>query len=139
MQQAKPPEGFTPLPLNGTFNDALHPVYIKVSDDSAPEVGLLLQKQHLNSMGICHGAVTMALFDIAFACAIGFEAKNYQTPTINISIDYLSASKEGEWLWVEAECLKTTKTTGFASGLIRSEAGVKARGSGVFKIPAPKT
>lgn len=131
------PNGYSPLPLNETFNDALHPVYIHMEEGKAPRVGLSVKKHHLNSMGICHGAVYMALFDIAFACVVGYEAGNYQTPTINISIDYMSPAREGEWLWVEAECPKTTRTSGFANGFICSDSGIKARGSGIFKIPAP--
>lgn len=133
----KIPEGYTPLPLNETFNDALYPVYVCMQEGKPPQVGLSVKKHHLNSMGICHGAVYMALFDIAFACVVGYEAGNYQTPTMNISIDFMSSAKEGEWLWVEAECPRATRNSGFANGFIRSEHGTKARGSGIFKIPNP--
>ncbi len=48
----------------------------------------------------------------------------------------MAAYKAGEWLYTEVECLKTTGTMGFARGIIRSEEGIKASGSGVFKLPA---
>lgn len=142
MSEFTPPEGFSPLPLDGSFNDAFAPVYVHFEDSlphsRPPQVGLRVEKHHLNSMGICHGAVYMALFDIGFACVVGFESGNYQTPTMNISIDYVSAAREGEWIWVEADCLKATRNTGFTNGLILSDSGVKARGSGLFKVTPPK-
>ncbi len=125
-----------PFPLDNSFNDRFAPMYISVDDDG-PTLGLTVQKHHLNGIGICHGAVYMAMFDISFAGAVGFRIGKFAgTPTINISIDYLSSSIEGEWIYTDVECLKVTNTMGFARGMIRNTAGdIKASGSGVFKLP----
>ena len=123
------------MPLDGSFNDAFAPVYIHF-DESGPRVGLKVESKHLNPMGICHGAVYMALFDIAFACAIGFKlGKFVGTPTMNINIDYMAAAKENDWLEVDAECLKTTRTTGFTQGRILCGERIMAAGSGLFRVP----
>ncbi|MFT5032354.1 MAG: hypothetical protein ACI89D_000132 [Bermanella sp.] len=129
------PEGFAAMPLDGSFNDAFAPVYFRMGEDG-PKVGLKVEDKHLNPMGICHGAVYMALFDIAFACAIGHVIGKYTgTPTMNINIDFMTASKSGEWLIVDANCLKTTRTAGFTQGKIMCGDTVKASGSGIFRIP----
>lgn len=123
------------MPLDGSFNDAFAPVYIRI-DEHGPAVGLHVDRKHLNPMGICHGAVYMALFDIAFACAVGFKLGKFTgTPTMNINIDYMTASKEGEWLEVQAECLKTTRTAGYTQGRIVAGDIIKAAGSGIFRLP----
>lgn len=135
MSQFTPPEGFSPMPLDGSFNDAFAPVYLRF-DENGPQVGLQVEKKHLNPMGICHGAVYMALFDIAFACAIGFKLGKFTgTPTMNINIDYMAASKDGEWLQVNAECLKTTRTAGYTQGRIVMGDTIKAAASGIFRLP----
>ncbi len=130
------PEGFAPFPLDDSFNDVFAPLYIAMDEDG-PRIALKVERHHLNPMGICHGAVYMALFDIAFACIIGHSLGKFTgTPTININIDYLSASREGEWLFTNVQCLKTTNSVGFAQGVIRCGDELKASGSGVFKLPA---
>ncbi|MBN50162.1 MAG: hypothetical protein CMN85_11510 [Spongiibacteraceae bacterium] len=135
MSKPSVPEGFAAMPLDGSFNDAFAPVYFRMGE-TGPEIGLQVDKKHLNPMGICHGAVYMALFDIAFACAIGHSIGKYTgTPTMNINIDFMAASKEGEWLQVNARCLKTTRTAGFAQGEIVCGEATKASGSGLFRLP----
>jgi uncharacterized protein (TIGR00369 family) len=129
------PAGFTPLPLDGSFNDAFAPVYLRWQDEGVT-IALQVGEKHLNAMGICHGAVYMALFDIAFAAAVGHKlGKFVGTPTININIDYMAASKPGEWLFVEPECPKLTSTMGFTKGMISSDSGDKAMATGIFKLP----
>jgi uncharacterized protein (TIGR00369 family) len=129
------PENFHPFPKDGTFNDSFAPLYIKVSDEG-PSVGLEVKSHHLNGIKICHGSVYMCLFDISFAGAVGFHIGKFAgTPTININIDYLASTKEGEWIYSEVECLKVTNTMGFVRGVIRSETEIKASGSGIFKLP----
>jgi len=136
MSDTEIPEGFSPFPLDNSFNDVFAPVYITF-DDKSPRIALRVKKHHLNPIGICHGAVYMALFDIAFSATVCHQMGKYTgTPTININVDYMSASKEGELLFVDAKCLKLANTAGFAQGTIHNEQGeIKASGSGVFKLP----
>ena len=54
---------------------------------------------------------------------------------MNINIDYMAASKEGEWLQVNAECLKTTRTAGYTQGRIVMGDTIKAAASGIFRLP----
>ena len=130
------PEGFDLFPLDQSFNDAIAPLYLALTDEG-PKVALKVAAQHLNGMGICHGAVYMTMLDIAFASKVGHAIGKYTgTPTINININYMAASKEGEWLFVDAQCQKTTRTMGFVQGVIRSDSEVKVSGSGIFKIPS---
>lgn len=136
MSQIEIPEGFSPFPLDGSFNDVFAPLYMAFEDDG-PRIGLRVEKHHLNPMGIMHGAVYMGLLDIAFASTVGHAIGKYTgTPTISIDINYMASSKEGEWLYTDTTCLKTTSSMGFVQGTVMSESGVKVSAKGVFKLPA---
>ena len=136
MTAFTPPKGFSLLIQDGSFNDTLQPFYIRMDAETGPEFGLRVEKNHTNPMGICHGAVYMAMFDFSLAGKICFEIGKFTgTPTININIDYLASSKSGEWIYTETECLKLTNTMGFAKGIIRSDTEIKASGTGIFKLP----
>lgn len=129
------PDGYHLLPDEGSFNDVFKPLYMTL-DDNGPKTGFRVEKQHCNMMGICHGAVYMALFDNAFGAAVGYAIGKFcGTPTINININYMNASKEGEWLDIHARCLRTTKNMAFVEGEILGPNGMKASASGIFKIP----
>lgn len=134
MSQAIP-EGFNALPPEQGFTDAFAPVYINTNGPE-PTIGLRVESQHLNSMKICHGAVYMGLFDIGMSCAVGYAlGKFVGTPTVNININYMAASKEGEWLDVECQCTRLSRTMGFTQGTIRCGDEVKATATGIFKLP----
>ncbi|CAH0992325.1 hypothetical protein SIN8267_02444 [Sinobacterium norvegicum] len=130
------PEGYHPFTLDGSFNDALAPLYMKITD-SGMSLALRLKKHHCNPMGICHGAVYMSLMDIALCAAVCHSAGLYTgMPTININLDYMAASKEGDWLFTEAETLKLTNTIGFSQGkVLAADGSVNVSASGHFKLP----
>lgn len=130
------PAGFSAFPLDGSFNDVFAPLYMAL-DDNGPRIGLRVQKHHLNPMGMVHGAVYMGLLDIAFASSVGYSIGKFTgTPTISIDLNYMAPSKEGEWLYTDTQCLKTTTTMGFVMGSVRGDDGIKVSAKGVFKLPA---
>lgn len=129
------PEGFERLPLGLGFTDNLQPLYRRVSGDEV-SFGLLVEPQHSNMMGICHGGVLMTLADITAATgtnvARGVAAGS---PTIQLSIDYISAARQGQWLWSAVEHVNTKRLFGFCSGAIYNSSNTVARFSGTFYFP----
>lgn len=135
MSDFQPPPRFVAMPKLNNFNDTIAPVYLRL-DKGGITAGLRVEEQHMNSMGMCHGAVYMALMDVALALNICHAVgKFFGTPTINITLDYLTAAKLGTWMEVETQVLKTTRNFGFAQALVRSEHGIHLRASGTFKLP----
>jgi uncharacterized protein (TIGR00369 family) len=129
------PDGFLLFGKDQSFNDALYPAYIKV-DDSGPTVGLLLEKQHCNFVGFCHGGVMMTLMDIALSGAVCFALGKYtSTPTVSSSFDFMAGAKEGDWIYGDIHSVKLTRTMGFASATIEGPNGSVARASACFKLP----
>ena len=129
------PDGFEQLPLGYGFTDTLSPLYRKV-DNQLVTLGMTVGPQHSNSMGICHGGALMTLADIAAASwanmARGLVAG---APTINLSIDFISAAKLGQWVEAQQEGVELKRLFGFARGVICSERGVVARFNASFYFP----
>ena len=50
------PQGFTRMPVGLGFTDTLQPSYRRIEGDSV-SFGLVVESQHSNSLGICHGGI----------------------------------------------------------------------------------
>ncbi len=132
------PTGFVLLPPGLGFTDAIAPCYRKV-DGNKVAMGLRVEQLHCNMMGVCHGGVLMTLADIAAASGVNIVCgKKAGSPTLNLSLDFISAGRLGQWL--EAEITHTTvkRLFGFSSGVISNKDGVVARFNGTFYLPDHK-
>lgn len=136
MSEKDIPDGFNLYPKDSSFNDALAPLYLKITEEK-PVVGLRVEKHHCNPMGICHGGVYMSLMDFALNSAVCHAAGKYMgMPTISMTMDFLSSAREGDWIWTDVEPIKLTNTMGFAQGVIRNAANdILFRASGIYKLP----
>jgi len=77
----------------GAVVEAIEPGYSRVS--------LTVTEQMANFHGITHGAVVFALGDIAFAAASN--SRGQAAVALNVSINFLRASKPGDHLVAEAK------------------------------------
>ena len=105
------PAEFEQLPSGLGFTDSLQPSYRRIADGKA-SFGLVVQAQHSNTMGICHGGVLMTLADITAATGVN-----------------------GQWVQADVEQVSIKRRFGFCSGGIYNSAGVVARFSGTFYFP----
>jgi hypothetical protein len=120
MSESLIPPGFKLLQTGLGFTDMIQPVYRHLSDEGI-HFGLIVSDVHTNTMGICHGGVLMTFADIAAASAVNFLAgKRAGSPTINLSLDFVSPGRLGEWLY------------------INNQAGLVARFNGTFYLPEHK-
>jgi uncharacterized protein (TIGR00369 family) len=135
MSTAAIPPGFELLPSGLGFTDAIHPCYRRVSEEGV-SFGLIVTEAHANSMGICHGGVLMTLADITAGSGVNFACgKKSGSPTINLSVDFISAGRQGEWLQGDVEHVTVKRRFGFCSGAINSCKGVVARFNGTLYLP----
>jgi len=129
------PSGFERLPLGLGFTDSLQPVYRCLTQDTA-SFGLVVEAQHGNMMGICHGGVLMTLADITAATGVNLaRGVTAGSPTVHLSIDYISAARIGQWLQATVEHVSAKRRFGFCGGAIYNSAGVVARFNGTFYFP----
>jgi acyl-CoA thioesterase len=95
--------------LKGTdhFRELLGVKVIEVKDGYA-KMSLTITKEHMNFVGFTHGGVIFALADCAFAEAVNFGDK--QAVAVQVSINYLKPSSEGDILTAEATRISEGKT-----------------------------
>ncbi|PLW69416.1 PaaI family thioesterase [Pseudohalioglobus lutimaris] len=129
------PDGFEQLPMGYGFTDTLSPLYRKVADKDL-RLGMIVGPQHSNTMGICHGGALMTLADIAGASWGNMaRGKVAGAPTINLSIDFISSAKRGEWVEARQEGVELKRLFGFVRGVICNQKGVVARFNASFYFP----
>ncbi|MDZ7781842.1 MAG: PaaI family thioesterase [Halioglobus sp.] len=129
------PGGFERLPEGFGFNDALQPVFRRVSGETAA-FGIVVEAQHVNSMGICHGGVLMVLADMTAASGVNLaRGQLVGSPTINLSIDFIAAGRVGQWIEARSEEVSVRRRFAFCSGAIYSSRGRLARFNGTFYLP----
>jgi uncharacterized protein (TIGR00369 family) len=129
------PEDFVRLPAGLGFTDNLQPCFRRIRG-SEVSFGLLVDRQHSNVMGICHGGVLVTLADVAAATGVNV-ARGAQggSPTVNLAVDFISAARMGQWIQADIHSVSVKRRFGFASGLIASRDGVVARFNGTFYLP----
>jgi len=129
------PAGFEILPRGLGFTDVIQPCYRKLDGESV-SMGLRVEQQHCNMMGVCHGGVLMTLADITAASGVNLVCgKTAGSPTLNLALDFISAGRRGQWLEAQVTQTSVKRRFGFCSGIIVNCDGVVARFNGTFYLP----
>jgi len=129
------PEGFQALPEGLGFTDVLRPVYRREEGERMC-LGMFVQPQLCNMIGICHGGALMTFADVAAASSINFTRQVLAgTPTLNLGFDFINAAREGDWLEAHCDRISVKNRFGFGSGVISCDGRVIVRFSGTFYFP----
>lgn len=132
------PADFIRLPQGLGFTDNLQPCYRRIEGDSV-SFGLVVDKQHSNSMGICHGGALVTLADVTAATGVNVaRGVRAGSPTINLSMDFIAAGRMGQWIQADVQQVSVKRRFGFCSGVILNSEGVIARFNGTFYLPDHK-
>ena len=124
--------------MNGTdyFRELLG---IKVHEvrDGYAKMSLEITKKHTNAVGFTHGGVLFALADCAFAEAVNFGDR--KAVAIQVSINYLRPTAEGDILTAEATTVSDKKTLALCSVVVKKGDKDVAMFSGLaYKIQPDK-
>ncbi|MEJ2271804.1 MAG: PaaI family thioesterase [Candidatus Bathyarchaeota archaeon] len=87
--------------------------------DGYSKMSLKVKKEHTNIAGFTHGGVIFSLADCAFAEAVNFGEK--KAVAIQVSINYLRPTSEGDLLTAEATTISDTRTLALCSVIVRKE------------------
>jgi acyl-CoA thioesterase len=92
---------------------------IKVHEvrDGYAKMSITITKKHTNAVGFTHGGVLFSLADCAFAEAVNFG--NRKAVAIQVSINYLRPTAEGDILTAEATTVSDKKTLALCSVIIK--------------------
>ena len=100
-------------------------------------MSLEITKEHTNAVGFTHGGVLFALADCAFAEAVNFGDR--KAVAIQVSINYLRPTAEGDILIAEATTVSDKKTLALCSVLVKKRDKDVAMFSGLaYKIQPDK-
>jgi acyl-CoA thioesterase len=91
------------------FAEALGIQLVEARDGYA-KVTMKVEKNHTNSLGFTHGGAVFSLADYAFAHACNYG--NNVAVALQVSINFLRPSVEGDVLTAEATRVSDGKTTG---------------------------
>lgn len=125
------PPGFVQADLGAGYGAAFGPVWM---DRPRSRIGFRVAERHANPVGACHGGA-MATFADAQLIAVrgGREEGRAHTPTVSLSVDYLSAAQLGEWVEAQVELIRETPTLLFVQSVIRVGNRPVARTSAIYR------
>ena len=126
-----PPDGFVPS-ARGPFTTHNGPMFHKLRVDGAAEHAFFVLPRHCNAMGIVHGGMLTTFLDGLLARAV-YEAVKAQSVTLHLSVDFLSAARQGQWVMGDATVTRVAKEIAFAEARIHADGRDVLRGSGIFK------
>jgi len=124
--------------LKGTdsFRELLGIKVLEVKDGYA-KMSLEITRKHTNAVGFTHGGVIFSLADCAFAEAVNFGDR--KAVAIQVSINYLRPTMEGDVLTAEATTVSDAKTLALCSVVVKKGEKDVAMFSGLaYKIQSNK-
>src|SRR3972149_2095277 len=120
---------------NDKFGELLGIKVLEVKNGYA-KLSLRITKDHLNFSGFVHGGVIFALADCAFAEASNFDR---QAVAVQVNINYIRPSSEGETLTAEASRVSEGKTFSLFKVTVSKEEKQIALFSGLaYNLPSDK-
>ena len=128
-----PEKGFEPLTGLSPFNALVGPLYRR-RDERGISIGVRLEEKHTNSRGTCHGGMLATLADLALGYALAGHGERSAGSffTVQLSIDYASPAKAGEWVESEVEIQQAGTRLAFANCYLVASGRRIARASAIF-------
>lgn len=130
-----PPPGFTRHFKRSGFTDPWEPLWSMRTSDSV-RMGVRAGPAHCNSRGFVHGALLTALADNAMGLSCG-QVRSGATGglvTVNLAIDFVASGRQGQWIEVQPQVVRTGGSLCFASALILADGAPCARANGTFRV-----
>ncbi|KAI9662524.1 MAG: hypothetical protein M1821_008691 [Bathelium mastoideum] len=106
-------------PTSAIYNFLLGDATIVAAEKGTVKARVHLQKNHVNSRGGLHGAVSATIVDWIGGMAIAsYDLREKTGVSTDIHVTYLSSAKEGDWIEVEGRANKVGGTLGFTTATI---------------------
>jgi uncharacterized protein (TIGR00369 family) len=123
------------------LTDPWEPIFSRKTD-RAVILGMRLAERHCNGRGFAHGGMISALADNAMGLSCGVvlrpngsaSERSASLVTINLTVDFLSSAKIGDWLEFETNFVRAGKTLCFAQAFVAADGAPCARANAVFRV-----
>ncbi len=134
-------EGWT-LIETGPFEAMTGPLF-RTDRDLGPDeplrIGFKVETRHCNDGGVCHGGMIATFVDMAMGLSMRRSlGADGGSPTMTLTVDFLSAAAEGDWIESRSRVVHTTYRSGFCDVIALGPNGPVARGNAIFRLTRPK-
>ena len=127
------PPGFAPHFRKSPLTDPWEPLYSRKTA-RAVVLGLRAGPAHTNSRGFVHGGLIGALADNAMGLSCARASGHLGGyVTVSLSVDFLGAALEGQWLEFDTVFVKPGRTLCFAQAFVTADGQPCARANAVFR------
>ncbi len=129
------PAGFEPYDLSSMpYLSGFGDVYVHTGVDHLL-LGLRVQPNHSNSLGVAHGGMLATIVDVACGRALRQQSEtNRPVVTISLDLKYLSSARLGDWLEVHTSVRKGSGNIVFCNCEVRVGERVVITSANVFKF-----
>lgn len=117
----------------GSFVEIVGQIYFK-RDGDAIRYGFITEPRHRNRRGVLHGGVLAAFADRTLALAGRRVNDELPQATIELSIRFVDAIHEGEFVEAIPEVVRKTRSIIFVRGTLMAGSRIVATADGVWKI-----
>jgi uncharacterized protein (TIGR00369 family) len=137
----QPPEPFRLHARKSPLTTPWEPIYADMRDDRWV-LGVEIREPHTNSRGGLHGGLIAALADNAMGLSCGvmlgsIGIRSSGLVTVSLSLDYLGAAQQGQWLTFDTDFIKPGKSLCFAECTVSADGKPVARAHATFKVTGP--
>lgn len=126
------PNGFKPHFRESSITQPWEPIFSQVHDE-AVHLGLTARPPHTNSRGFVHGGLIMTLSDNAMGLSCAQAGGGRGLVTVNLSVDFVSSARLGQWIEFRPRVLKAGKTLCFVEASVLADGTLCARANATFK------
>ena len=117
----------------GAFLETIGPIWRR-SDRGRTLCGLVVTDKHTNRAGFAHGGVLTTLLDSALGLASAEAQGGGQQATIGLNVQFIAPVRVGDFITVECEVVKATRTLMFMQGTLRAGDNICATAQATWKI-----
>lgn len=113
------PEGYKHYSGASAAEDNIGPFFYRKTADMLL-MGMRAGEKHANGVGTVHGGVLLGFADYA-ATMLALDGVKENCVTVNLSSDFLSAARLGDWIAGEGEVVRRTGSLTFVRGQLSVE------------------
>jgi uncharacterized protein (TIGR00369 family) len=127
------PAGWKTVPAED-YPALIGPFLARRDGDGGWRYGFLAEQRHLNKGGVVHGGMLMSFADDALGMTVWQSVGRRPCTTVQLSTQFVSPVRLGEFVEVRAEVLRATRTVVFVRGVVEVAGRAVVHADGVWKI-----
>lgn len=126
--------GWRPLPMEG-LAAVVGPLWRRAGiEGGLPCFAMMADGRHTNTLGIVHGGMLMTFADTGLGIAVWEAMGRNPCVTVQFGMQFLDAGHPGDFLELDAEVLRRSRSIVFVRGIVRCGTRRVASADGVWKM-----